>query len=199
MTKQRWSWQAESKQEGKVILFRFELHAVEATFADAIHALQMDPEFRSMLIKILADCPFTALRWETPMLTTELLNRRFEFVLLDSPYLDVPANAWDFQEYFDAAPNAGAVSFWNLGHDGIMVAPTPQQAPPAYAHLAAFSRFAPETQQHEFWNLVGEVLEERLSLQPVWLSTAGGGVDWLHVRLDNQPKYYGYAAFAQPS
>ncbi|MGI9175867.1 MAG: DUF6940 family protein [Rhodothermales bacterium] len=24
----------------------------------------------------------------------------------------------------------------------------------------------------------------------MWLSTAGGGVSWLHVRLDSRPKYY---------
>jgi hypothetical protein len=26
--------------------------------------------------------------------------------------------------------------------------------------------------------------------RPLWLSTAGGGVDWVHMRLDDQPKYY---------
>ena len=30
---------------------------------------------------------------------------------------------------------------------------------------------------------------------PTWLSTAGMGVSWLHVRLDSQPKYYGFAAY----
>jgi hypothetical protein len=29
----------------------------------------------------------------------------------------------------------------------------------------------------------------------VWLSTAGAGVPWLHVRLDDAPKYYGHAAY----
>jgi hypothetical protein len=30
---------------------------------------------------------------------------------------------------------------------------------------------------------------------PEWLSTAGAGVSWLHVRLDDRPKYYGYAPY----
>lgn len=192
-----WSWHAESEREGKVISFRFDRNGMEATFANALQALQHDADFRSMLIKILADCPFLALRWETPGLTTERLHLPFEFVLLDSPYLDVPANPRDFQEYFEPSSQAGAVSFWNLGHDGIMIAPTPQQDIQAYAHLAAFSRFASQVQQHELWQLVGTVLEDRLSDQPVWLSTAGGGVDWLHVRLDSRPKYYGHAKYTQ--
>jgi Family of unknown function (DUF6940) len=33
--------------------------------------------------------------------------------------------------------------------------------------------------------------------KPVWLSPAGAGVSWLHLRLDDQPKYYGYAPYRQ--
>jgi len=38
-------------------------------------------------------------------------------------------------------------------------------------------------------------MTRRLSSRPVWLSTAGGGVSWLHVRLDDRPKYYHHAAY----
>ncbi len=43
-------------------------------------------------------------------------------------------------------------------------------------------------------NLVEYVLG-MISDRPIWLSTAGGGVAWLHVRLDSTPKYYGYAPY----
>ena len=33
--------------------------------------------------------------------------------------------------------------------------------------------------------------------RPVWLSTSGMGVPWLHMRLDQVPKYYTYEPFAQ--
>ena len=33
--------------------------------------------------------------------------------------------------------------------------------------------------------------------KPVWLSTSGMGVAWLHFRLDQRPKYYTYRAFAE--
>ena len=35
-----------------------------------------------------------------------------------------------------------------------------------------------------------EFSDAHLGSQPLWLSTAGGGVDWLHMRLDKRPKYY---------
>jgi hypothetical protein len=38
-------------------------------------------------------------------------------------------------------------------------------------------------------------MHQRVSAKPVWLSTAGGGVAWLHVRLDDRPKYYAHAPY----
>lgn len=35
----------------------------------------------------------------------------------------------------------------------------------------------------------------RVGTRPVWLSTAGAGVAWLHVRLDDRPKYYSYRPY----
>jgi hypothetical protein len=37
-----------------------------------------------------------------------------------------------------------------------------------------------------------------LGVRPVWLSTAGAGVPWLHLRLDDRPRYYGFAPFRRP-
>jgi hypothetical protein len=58
-------------------------------------------------------------------------------------------------------------------------------------------RQAPEQQKHALWKLVGAAMQHRLGIKPVWLSTAGAGVSWLHVRLDDRPKYYGYAPYRQ--
>ena len=50
-------------------------------------------------------------------------------------------------------------------------------------------------QQHALWQSVGEAMARRVGAKPVWLSTAGAGVSWLHVRLDDRPKYYGYVPY----
>jgi hypothetical protein len=64
-----------------------------------------------------------------------------------------------------------------------------------YGHLAAFVRGAPAEQREALWRTVGDALSRRLGAKPVWLSTAGAGVSWLHVRLDDRPKYYGHAPY----
>jgi len=42
---------------------------------------------------------------------------------------------------------------------------------------------------------VAEAMTRRIGVKPVWLSTAGAGVSWLHVRLDDRPKYYGFGPY----
>ena len=78
-----------------------------------------------------------------------------------------------------------------------MVVPRPIAEPSAYGHLAAFVRGAPEAQRHALWQMVGESMARRIGAKPVWLSTAGAGVSWLHVRLDDRPKYYGFGPYRQ--
>ena len=38
-------------------------------------------------------------------------------------------------------------------------------------------------------------LSGRIQDRPLWLSVAGGGVPWLHVRIDDRPKYYRYDSY----
>ena len=114
-----------------------------------------------------------------------------------------------------SAAAAGCV-FQNLGGDAILIAPTDWKESPSssssscYGHLANFVRGASDEQNVQLWQIVAETLSDRLlgssssssattmtaaSSEPVWFSTAGTGVAWLHFRLDSRPKYYLYQPF----
>jgi hypothetical protein len=147
---------------------------------------------------LLADAPFSAFRWETPPITTLSAGRPFEFVLLDSPELASHPDPDAFAEHFcDPAGSKDVVSFPNLNNDSILVVPCPRGPLSAYGHIDAFVREAPDAQKHALWRLVGELMQRRLGLRPVRLSTAGAGVPWLHVRLDQRSKYYGHAPYRE--
>ena len=77
----------------------------------------------------------------------------------------------------------------------MLVVPCPVGPHSAYGHVAAVVRSAPEEQKHALWACVGRAMGRRVGKAPVWLSTAGAGVSWLHVRLDDRPKYYGHAPY----
>ena len=98
-----------------------------------------------------------------------------------------------FSEQFQA--DQSIVTFPNLGQDAILVVPCPLRPSDDYSHLGAFSRNASKSQQHELWRAVGHAMAKRLDNSAVWLNTAGGGVAWLHIRLDNTPKYYHYLPY----
>lgn len=175
---------------------RFFVHGSDApTFSDVVRAWQTDTLFRASFNAILADVPFSAFRWETPGVTVTTASRPFEFVLLDAPGLARRPDSEAFAEHF--SPSKDAIDFANLNGDAILVVPCPIAGPTAYGHLAAFVRTAPESQRDALWRLVGEVMARRIDRRPVWLSTAGAGVSWLHVRFDDRPKYYGHEPYRQ--
>lgn len=159
-----------------------------------IAAWRTDAEFRTFFNTLLANTPFTAFRWETPGVTSDTLSRPFEFVVLDDPDLDRQPDPDSFAEHFRRA-EADVVTFPNLGRNATLIVPCSLVDHSAYGHLAAFVRHAPEAQRDALWQAVGEAMAGRVSKRPVWLSTAGAGVSWLHVRLDDRPKYYRYAPY----
>jgi hypothetical protein len=189
-----WTVCSEELGEASGLRMVFALDARPATFADVFRAWRDDAGFRSLFNASLADTPFAAFRWETPAVTAATASRPFECVLLDNPGLARPPEPEAFTEHFSGV-NESVVSFSNLSGDAILVVPCPMAEPSTYGHLAAFVRFAPEQQQHALWQSVGEAVARRVGAKPVWLSTAGAGVSWLHVRLDDRPKYYGYVPY----
>lgn len=191
-----WTPRTEKLADGRGLKFVIDLDSTPVSFAEVLRRWRNDASFRAFFNSLLADAPYSAFRWETPPITTATANRIFEFVLLDSPGLVREPDPTAFVKYFTgAATTKEVVEFANLGKDAIMVVPCPRGSPFAYGHIAAFVRNAPDTQRHALWELVGSAMESRLSAVPVWLSTAGAGVSWLHVRLDDRPKYYGFAPY----
>ncbi len=153
--------------------------------------------FRDYFIDLLRQLPFSAIRWETPSLIKSSADRPFECVVVNSPGLESKADSHTFRSLFDQMSPGTVGVFPNLGGDALMVLPSPVSEDSTYSHLLAFLRTAPLEQAHEFWCTVGESAIKRLGDKPMWLNTAGGGVAWLHARLDDRPKYYVYGPYRQ--
>lgn len=186
----------ETLSGGRVRKYSLTCNAEPLRHADALDLWQSDEGFRSFFIALLSDAPFSAYRWETPPITGDSADRPFEFVLLDSPGLARAPDTRAYADHFTTDDsNRGIVVFPNLGKDALLVVPSPRGPDSVYAHLAAFTGGAPDSQRHAFWRTVGQTVEREVSNRPMWVSTAGGGVSWLHVRLDCRPKYYGFTPY----
>lgn len=193
-----WSQRTERLPNDRGLRITVDKDATPLTYARALALLESDESFRDFLLKLLAAAPYTAFRWETPPICASTVDRPFEFVLLDSPRLERAADFGAFEAPFAGDPQASVLAFRNLSGDAELIVPGPRAAATAYCHFAAFIRHAPVDQQHALWQLTAQVVGRQLGRAPLWLSTAGAGVPWLHVRVDTSPKYYGYAAYREP-
>ena len=183
----------ESLDHGRTRKFSILQHGEPLPYLEVIDRWQDAAGFRTFFISLLATAPYDAFRWETPPVSGANALRPFEFVLLDCPGLDVLPDESAFEAYFAAAAeDEEIVAFPSLGKDAFLLAPCPHAAASVYGHLAAFSRLAPRSQNHALWSRVGQAMAQRLGTEPVWLSTAGMAIPWMHVRLDSRPKYYAY-------
>lgn len=165
------------------------------SFNQVLQSWKGSKVFRNFWIELLAAIPFTAFRWEMPAITSEQLDDDFECVLLNDESLHRPANCAPFVDHFITSTTTEVLSFSNLGSDAYLIVPRPGVAQDSCAHLAIFSRQAMQSKQHALWEAVGVAMQERVGVNPIWLNTAGDGVAWLHIRLDDSPKYYGHAPY----
>ena len=163
-------------------------------FEQVAHAWTADSAFRRFWIESLHQVPFDAYCWECPPVHEPSRARPFECVFISSPSLArMPVDAEAFADYF--RHDREVVTFGNLGGDALLVVPCPEESGGNFAHLASFTKTASPSLQQALWAAVGHALESRMGKRPLWLSTAGHGVAWLHVRLDLRPKYYSHAPY----
>jgi hypothetical protein len=188
MISSMWRVRHDNPGPARTLRLRFYERDECLSYAKFLKALAQETTFQELIQEEMRAAPFVAFRWETPPLTANTIDQPFECLLHDSPDLDVRADPIEFETYF--RPGADVVCFENLGADALMIVPCPISTSANYSHIAAFHRSAPSSQQHAFWIAVAQAVLKRIGSQPLWLSTAGGGVDWLHMRLGKRPKYY---------
>lgn len=167
-------------------------------YDEVLSLWQGDEGFRRFFTATVLDSGFEAFFWETPPVTLSTLGRPFESVVVEGGALArLRPDPQPFSKHFAARPCPEVLSFPNLGGDATLIVPAPVSPDPScYTHLGNFLRAAPVGQVDRFWQVVGETMQQRVSASPLWLSTAGMGVSWLHLRLDSRPKYYRHRPYA---
>ena len=167
-----------------------------ASFREVFSLLETDPEFTSWYTSVLSSSEFESFFWEHPPVSTRNHDSAIEFVLVDGPALAMlRPDPEPFRSQFERDPDEVVAIFPNLGGDAVLVVPRPISPSTAYSHLAAFVRQAPPGQVQRLWHQTGRAVRENLSAESKWLSTAGMGVPWLHIRIDSSPKYYRFGPY----
>lgn len=189
----------ETIEADRVMRYSLSCDGSRLTYGAVLDLWENDMTFREFFTRVLAGSPFEAYRWETPVLSVKGIDREFGFVLIDaSEFASREPDPHPFAAYFTSNDaHHGVVVFENLSGDATLAVPSPRTVLDAYGHLASFVREAPEVQIQELWKAIGATAKRLLGDAPVWISTAGDGVAWLHVRFDSVPKYYCYAPYCR--
>ena len=165
------------------------------TVQEFIQDLRSSLDFQLAFSSAIAKCPFPAVFFELPPITQDRLQQPFEFVLVESTSLvNIKVSPSAFVKHL--SQDAKVVTFPNLGGDARLIVPCPVGMA-KYGHLKAFLRTASLVQVIAFWEKVAEEYQAAICEAPIWLSTAGLGVSWLHLRIDSRPKYYRYQPYKQ--
>ncbi len=181
-------WTASKSAMGSTELIKLYQNEEPLEFSAFFRLLQDDHDFAGWYTELLKSSPFTSYFWEHPPLTTSNFACGAEFVMIDAPILErMRPNTETFRSHFAGEEVA---TFRNLGGDAILIAPSPDDSSRTYPHLAAFLQKARARQVRELWRSVGQTISKCLTDKPIWLSTSGLGIAWLHIRLDSSPKYY---------
>jgi hypothetical protein len=125
-----------------------------------------------------------------------LATTPFQFVILNAPILaQRQCDPRPFQEHFNENP---VVVFENIGKDSLLVVPCLKSINETnMTHISQFHRFQSKELIFELWQTLGYSILERIKnekndKQKFWISTSEMGVSWLHIRIDNVPKYYNW-------
>lgn len=126
--------------------------------------------------------------WRTSVLKSKKDLVYKEEFLEDEKLLHKKQDLKTFEEKFKKEKYA--VSFPNLSGDTILVVPVPRKGK-RFTNMFYFMTNASEIQKKELWKKVAEQAKEFLKTnENIWISTHGLGVNYLHVRICNNPKYY---------
>ena len=179
-----------------VRLFRLFADERLLTNEDVFRLWQEDATFALFYSKTILKAGYEGFCWEMPPVTSSSLKVDHEYVVVESAsHRNIQANPAPFNEHFRGG--VLTVAFPNLGKNGVMIAPAPGDHIDG-GSISSFLRSASRDRVVDLWAVVGREVNRRVSDVPLWVSTAGLGVSWLHVRLDSRPKYYRYNPYRIP-
>lgn len=162
------------------------------------------------ITEIMETVEFDQVYFECPAMShATSKENQFEFVLIDAPEIVKFVNSRagqrsmdSFRDIFAGNTRGMALSFMNISKESWLVAPRkdPEREQRTYTHLKPFAEGANENEIVALWGelcrKLNELMEEDKQ-RSYYLSTNGLSVAWLHIRIDETPKYYNYQKYRE--
>jgi hypothetical protein len=171
------------------------------SFKSFFNLMSSDRDFQRFLSNLLRETGISSYILEMPPVSSSSQENPAEFAILPTPRMTGLPDREVYKEYFDTptALSKGVVSFLSLGKDALLIVPVPVDENSDYKDLKSFFNNASPKQQDTVWGELATQVLNHIGERPIWISVAGGGIPWLHFRIDACPKYYRYAPYRNRS
>ncbi|MEM9929699.1 MAG: hypothetical protein AAF840_07770 [Bacteroidota bacterium] len=167
------------------------------TFTQVVQHWISTPAFRDFYTDLVLEHGDVGCFWEHPRLHQGTAGKPYECVITrTAAFGRYAANFAPFQRAVQAGARISV--FPNLNGEALLIVPNKTIAGAFNGRdLVAFLQTAPADLIHELWQTIGLQVEDALAegSRFQFLSTHGLGVLWLHVRLEERPKYYHHRAY----
>ncbi len=162
------------------------------SFTEVINGWATKAAFQDFYTETLLQYGGKGCFWEHPRLDRAMVNEPYEGVIIRTDaFTKLTA---DFSPFAGAVqPDQSVSVFPNLVGTARLIVPNQPESPEVNGRdLIAFLASAPGPLRHKFWRTVGMEVARAIAEGAAfrYLSTHGLGVRWLHVRLEQRPKYY---------
>lgn len=177
---------------------RFEYDGKALSFREILDLWENSENAIQAYVSGIRNLGFTQFFWEHPAINSKTLDHTYEFMILKTEAFS--SREIDKEAFGSKLSSEKQVEvFPNLGRNAMLVVPTIHSDEEHYKHLSIFMERAPTKQITELFEAIGKAMKTELKEgRPIWLSTAGLGVIWLHIRLDTTPKYYKTKTYKDP-
>ena len=183
------------------IIYRIISNKKFLTYKNFYNLIKISPKLINDIISILKTSPFESYYLEfNPVSWNLLAERCFEFVITKTTGFIIKTDMMTFGETNINTNSNNIYTFPNLSKKSILVSPcyNHNYNINIYNNIGTFMRSSNLEQQFLLFSTVFAELLTQLKKNKnnfLWLSTHGKGVAWLHVRIDDNPKYISYQPY----
>lgn len=170
----------------KTKIYKFQM-SMELFFEN----LKNNEIFRNDIINIFMECEHDNVYWEFPPFFLETKQNVAKFAIIKCGNFG-KSNSASFKNFLNNKKDNEIVIFKNLSGDtDLITINSVDPENPNFCHIMKFMKNSSHKNKHQLLKTIGkEMLKYSNNIDPIYLSTHGHGVPWLHVRISKFRKYY---------
>lgn len=167
-----------------------ERYVFNVTLENFFKLLSTNQLFREIIVTIFVNSEFEYVYWQFPIYSTSTKNYLAHFDFVQSTSFK-SANPIDFVDKFVNKAHGEIVMFNNKSGDTDLISVVPTKFKDVNSTCSDIMSFMVNCNQTLKSNMLKTIGIEMLKKKnPCYLSTHGKGVEWIHIRICDKPKYY---------